>query len=63
MRPITVNNHVLKSPSDFKITMGLVVVSSKDNEFLQETTLRFMMKNAMQITKKLQELALFIHII
>lgn len=36
-----------------KITMGLVEIVPKDNEYLQETTVRFMMENAMLLAPKI----------
>ncbi len=40
--------------------MGLVEIVPKDNEYLQETTVRFMMENAMLLAPKIAELALLI---
>lgn len=37
----------------FKITQGLVEIVPADNEFLQETTVRFMLENAMIIPAKI----------
>jgi hypothetical protein len=42
-----------KAEQIFKITQGLVKVIPDDNEFLQETTVRFMMENAMIIPAKI----------
>lgn len=42
-----------KAEQILKITMGLVEIVPKDNEFLQETTVRFMMENAMIIPAKI----------
>ena len=36
-----------------KITMGLVEIVPKDNEYLQETTVRFMMENAILLAPKI----------
>ena len=40
-----------KAEQIFKITQGLVEIVPIDNEFLQETTVRFMLENAMIILK------------
>jgi hypothetical protein len=42
-----------KAEQIFKITQGLVQVIPADNEFLQETTVLFMMENAMIIPAKI----------
>jgi hypothetical protein len=42
-----------KAEQIFKITQGLVEVVPADNDFLQETTVRFMMENAMIIPAKI----------
>lgn len=42
-----------KAEQIYKITRGLVEIVPADNEFLQETTVRFMMKNAMIIPAKI----------
>ena len=42
-----------KAEQIFKITQGLVEIVPADNEFLQETTVRFMMENAMIIPVKI----------
>jgi len=42
-----------KAEQIFKITQGLVEIVPADNEFLQETTVRFMMENAMIIPAKI----------
>ena len=42
-----------KAEQIFKITQGLVEIVPADNEFLQETTVRFMMENAMIILAKI----------
>lgn len=42
-----------KSQQILKITIGLVAIIPKDNDFLQETTVRFMMENAMLIPPKI----------
>ena len=42
-----------KAEQIFKITQGLVEIIPADNEFLQETTARFMMENAMIIPAKI----------
>jgi hypothetical protein len=42
-----------KAEQIFKITQGLVEVVPADNEFLQETTVRFMLENAMRIPAKI----------
>lgn len=42
-----------KAEQILKITMGLVEIVPKENEFLQETTVRFMMENAMIIPAKI----------
>lgn len=42
-----------KAKQIFKITQGLVEIVSIDNEFLQETTVRFMLENAMIIPAKI----------
>lgn len=42
-----------KAEQILKITMGLVEIVPKENEFLQETTVRFMMKNAFLIPAKI----------
>ncbi|WP_264563940.1 hypothetical protein [Flavobacterium sp. N3904] len=41
-----------KAEQIFKITQGLVAIIPADNEFLQETTARFMMENALIILAK-----------
>jgi hypothetical protein len=42
-----------KAEQIFKITKGLVEIVPADNEFLQETTVRFMLENAMIIPAKI----------
>lgn len=42
-----------KAEQIFKITQGLIEIVPPDNEFLQETTVRFMMENAMIIPAKI----------
>lgn len=42
-----------KAEQIFKITQGFVATIPADNEFLQETTVRFMMENAMLIPAKI----------
>ena len=42
-----------KGKQIFKITQGLVEIVPADNEFLQETTVRFMLKNAIIIPAKI----------
>lgn len=42
-----------KAEQIYKITRGLVEIVPADNEFLQETTVRFMMENAMVIPAKI----------
>lgn len=42
-----------KAAQILKITMGLVEIVPKENEFLQETTVRFMMENAFLIPAKI----------
>jgi len=42
-----------KAEQILKITMGLVEIVPKENEFLQETTVRFMMENACIIPTKI----------
>ena len=42
-----------KAEQILKITMGLVEIVPKENEFLQETTVRFMMENAFLIPAKI----------
>lgn len=42
-----------KAEQILKITMGLVEIVPKDNEFLQETTVRFMIENACLIPAKI----------
>ena len=42
-----------KAEQIFKLTEGLVHIVPADNEFLQETTVRFMMENAMIIPVKI----------
>lgn len=42
-----------KAEQILKITMGLVEIVPKENEFLQETTVRFMMENAFLIPTKI----------
>jgi hypothetical protein len=42
-----------KAKQIFKITQGLVEIVPAENEFLQETTVRFMMENAMIIPAKI----------
>lgn len=42
-----------KAEQIIKITMGLVEIVPKENEFLQETTVRFMMENAFLIPAKI----------
>jgi len=42
-----------KAEQIFKITQGLVEIVPADNEFLQETTVRFMLENAMIIPAKI----------
>ena len=42
-----------KAEQILKITMGLVEIIPKENEFLQETTVRFMMENAFLIPAKI----------
>ena len=37
----------------FKLTRGLIEIVPKDNEFLQETTVKFMMEDAMTIPAKI----------
>lgn len=44
-----------KAEEIFKITHGLIKIIPADNEFLQETTVRFMMENAMIIPAKIAE--------
>ena len=41
-----------KAEQILKITMGLVEIVPKENEFLQETTVRFMIEDARQLTAK-----------
>lgn len=42
-----------KAKQIYKITRGLIEIIPADNEFLQETTVRFMMENAMIIPAKI----------
>lgn len=42
-----------KAEQIFKITQGLVEIVPSDNDFLQETTVRFMLENAMLIPAKI----------
>ena len=42
-----------KAKQIFKITQGLVEIVPADNEFLQETTVRFMLEDAMIIPAKI----------
>ncbi|MEN9907061.1 MAG: hypothetical protein RLZZ540_202 [Bacteroidota bacterium] len=42
-----------KAEQIYKITRGLVEIVPADNEFLQETTVRFMLENAMIIPAKI----------
>jgi hypothetical protein len=42
-----------KAEQIFKITQGLVEIVPTDNEYLQETTVRFMLENAMIIPAKI----------
>jgi len=42
-----------KAEQIYKITSGLIEIIPADNEFLQETTVRFMMENAMLIPAKI----------
>ncbi len=42
-----------KAEQIYKITRGLVEIVPTDNEFLQETTVRFMLENAMKIPAKI----------
>lgn len=42
-----------KAEQIYKITRGLVEIVPADNEFLQQTTVRFMMENAMLIPAKI----------
>ncbi|MES2240914.1 MAG: hypothetical protein V4497_11720 [Bacteroidota bacterium] len=42
-----------KAEQIFKITRGLVEIVPVDNDFLQETTVRFMLENAMLISAKI----------
>ena len=42
-----------KAEHIFKITQGLIEIVPTDNEFLQETTVRFMLENAMIIPAKI----------
>lgn len=42
-----------KAEQIFKITQGLVEIVPAENEFLQETTVRFMLENAMIIPAKI----------
>ena len=42
-----------KGKQIFKITQGLVEIVPADNEFLQENTVRFMLKNAIIIPAKI----------
>lgn len=42
-----------KAEQIYKITRGLIEIVPADNEFLQETTVRFMMENAMIIPAKI----------
>ena len=42
-----------KAEQILKITMGLVEIVPKENKFLQETTVRFMMENAFLIPAKI----------
>ncbi|RTY89245.1 hypothetical protein EKL32_23715 [Flavobacterium sp. GSN2] len=42
-----------KAEQILKITMGLVEIVPRENEFLQETTVRFMMENAFLIPAKI----------
>lgn len=42
-----------KAEQIFKITQGLIEIVPKDNDFLQETTVRFMMEDAMMIPVKI----------
>jgi len=42
-----------KAEQIYKITSGLIEIIPADNEFLQETTVRFMMENAMIIPAKI----------
>ena len=42
-----------KAEQILKITMGLVEIVPQENEFLQETTVRFMMENALLIPPKI----------
>lgn len=42
-----------KAEQIYKITQGLIEIIPADNEYLQETTVRFMMENAMTIPAKI----------
>jgi hypothetical protein len=42
-----------KAEQIFKLTHALIEIIPKENEFLQETTVRFMMENAMMIPAKI----------
>nr|WP_288834853.1 hypothetical protein [uncultured Flavobacterium sp.] len=42
-----------KAEQIYKITQGLIEIIPADNEYLQETTVRFMMENAMIIPAKI----------
>ena len=42
-----------KAEQIYKITRGLIEIIPTDNEFIQETTVRFMMENAMIIPAKI----------
>ena len=46
-----------KAEQILKITMGLVEIVPKENEFLQKITLRFMMENAFLIPAKIASAA------
>ena len=46
-----------KAEQILKITMGLVEIVPSENEFLQETTVRFMMENAFLIPAKIARAA------
>jgi len=43
----------LKAELIFKLTQGLIEIVPKDNKFLQETTVRFMLEDAMMIPAKI----------
>ena len=48
-----------KAEQIYKITQGLIETVPADNEFLQETTVRFMMENATIIRKAARELSVY----